>query len=82
MTHFWNLMLGSMGRHVKHFRQMAAMMFLLAAFVFLGMVSVFDLDAWLSFAVVLTGFTFLYGLAFGVMAILFSMKDMVEGRWD
>ncbi|MCK9598556.1 MAG: hypothetical protein M0R06_05905 [Sphaerochaeta sp.] len=82
MTHFWNQMLGSVGRHARHFRQLAAMMFLLAAFVLLGMVLVFDLNGWLSLAIVMVFFTFAYGLAFGILTVLFAMKDMVEGRWD
>ena len=82
MTHFWNQMLGSIERHARHFRQLAAMMFLLAAFVYLGMVWAFDINAWLSLAIVIVSFTFAFGLAFGVLSILFAMKDMVEGRWD
>lgn len=82
MTHFWNQVLGSIGRHARHFRQLAAMMTLLAIFIYLGMVWAFDLNAWLSLAIVIVSFTFTYGLAFGIMAILFAMKDMVEGKWD
>jgi uncharacterized membrane protein YesL len=58
------------------------MMVLLATFVYLGMVWAFNLDAWLSLAIVIVSFAFAFGLAFGIMAILFAMKDMVEGRWD
>ena len=82
MTHFWNQMLGSIGRHARHFRQLAAMMMLLAIFVYLGMVWAFSLDAWLSLAIVIVTFSFAYGLAFGIVTILFAMKDMVEGRLD
>ena len=82
MTHFWNQILGSIGRHAKHFRQLASMMFLLALFVYLGMVWAFDINAWLSLAIVIVSFTFAFGLAFGILSILFAMKDMVEGRWD
>jgi len=42
----------------------------------------FDLNAWLSLAIVIVSFTFAYGLTFGILTILFAMKDMVEGRWD
>lgn len=82
MTHFWNQVLGSIGRHARHFRQLAIMMTLLATFVYLGMIWVFDLNTWLSLAIVIVAFSFAYGLAFGILSILFAMKDMVEGRWD
>lgn len=82
MTHFWNQMLGSIERHVKHFRQVAIMMFILAAFIYFSLVLAFDLNAWLSLAIVIVSFTFTFGLTFGILTILFAMKDMVEGRWD
>jgi len=75
-------MLSSIGRHARHFRQLAAMTVLLAAFVYSGMLLVFDLDIWSSLAMIIVFFTFAYWLAFGTLTILFTMKDVAEGQWD
>lgn len=82
MINFWNCILESIERHITHFRQLALMMTIFAIFMFVGMITIFNIDPWLSFAAILVLFTFSYGMAFGIMTLLFAMRDVVEGRWD